>query len=264
MVGQKDSVEKKIDDSFSDIEKRLSVSFQLVKRDIEDLNERLEKSKKFSPSGEMIDLKEKLTIRFADVRTEIENIKNNFAKKEELTNERLNIENELSILRKQINKTGIKEELTTALEKKIEEIFLNFREEFLAYKENISKKQKEFISSIEKEKAEALKEKDKEIERMKNSFEQDKKEIISSLNNRIEDRDKEIASFKGQVNWLKGRFNLLQSSVKNPEKVEKEEREVFYKNKNTRKLPINEEIKYNKDGVNPGFISKIIDSLSEE
>jgi len=100
-----------------------------------------------------------------------------------------------------------------------------------------------------------------------------KEDLYDKLNEKLEEKfkklkDTEITSLKSQVNFLKSRINVLQSSLndmgvkESQVKEEKKEKKTTYKEANIKKLPIDSNIKYNKDGVKPSFISKIIDSLS--
>lgn len=271
MVSQKAVTEQTLDNSFSDIEKRIGFSFQLVKKDIEDLDERISKVKIASPSGEIESLKEKLSKKFTEIKEEIKLIKESLLSKQKFSEEKSLFQKDIELIKKQITKEGLKEEVYNLVSSEIEEKFSILKKEILSQQGDFEKKQIEHIKKIEKEKEEIIKEKERQIEKTKKIFEEEKENIMNELRKRISERDKEIASYKGQVAFLKGRINIIQESLKEGQikeygsvKDSKKDKKVFYEEKKIKMLPNEEEIKYNKDGVNPGFISKIIDSLSEK
>jgi len=94
------------------------------------------------------------------------------------------------------------------------------------------------------------------------------KEKFKELQEELESNSKkEINSLKSQITLLKGRVNVLQQSLKQEEtkdnvELEKKNKKLIYKETKLKKLP-KEDLKYNKNGVKPNFISKIVDSLSE-
>jgi hypothetical protein len=100
-----------------------------------------------------------------------------------------------------------------------------------------------------------------------------KEDLYEKLGTKLEEKfkkikDEEITGLRSQINFLKSRLNILQQSLneagikecKIKEKSDKtKDKKSTYKS-DIKKLPV-ENVKYNKDGVKPSFISKIIDSL---
>jgi DNA repair exonuclease SbcCD ATPase subunit len=190
--------------------------------------------------ADLSSLKEKLSAKFNEISERIEEVE------------------------KKASKSAIKEEIFDNLDKKINDKFSRLYKKLSEAHSNFKNEMLEFRGEAEKSGIEEIKriqeEKDSILEKIDEKIASFEKNIFLKL----EEKEKETASLKGQLSFLKGRISIIQDSLKKPEEIalpEKEEKDV--RGKKIKKLPI-EEVKYNKDGVNPGFISKIIDSLAED
>lgn len=262
-----DIIDKKVDERFSQIEGKLRNTFQAIRDDMTSIKEKLavrDVVKAIPADSELRKdfefLREKLGTKFSDVQDQIEQVskikqdnselralvkeisslKDKIATKQDIESIKEELNDKVELAKKQLSKTGIKEEINTELTKniadKFERITDNIQEfrsdisnKFSSYKSETEKQKKETIKALEKDKESILEDFNNQVEDLKKELGKKQKEFYSKL----EEKDAQLKTMQSQISYLKGRVN----SKLGKEVVEiEEDKEV---EKQAKRKPIN-------------------------
>ncbi|MDO8517444.1 MAG: hypothetical protein Q7S33_04960 [Nanoarchaeota archaeon] len=228
-MAYEDELNRKIGNKFYEIEERLKLTFKSIRGDISYIKEKLDKPTSDSEiKYELKQINEKISTRFNEVNKQISNLNNKIASKEDLEKIKVDFDSQITTLKKQISKSGIKEEITQSLNEKIteeitkitdkfSELKSSFSKDFSSYKTERDKENKETIKHLEKERNDLIQRSEKEKQEI---LEQTKKEIfdlkkeITKKNNelleKLNEKEDRINTLQGQISYLKGRVNKTQ------------------------------------------------------
>lgn len=261
---------RRIGEKFIEIESKLRSSFQAIREDMDSIKQKLDSR----PTGtsetkaEVQFLREKLAARFSDLDKDIQTLKSQRAKtddsalrelasqisslkssivsKEELESLKDGLKNELTSLKKQITKTGVKEEVSKELNdrlslnldiiaQKLKDSKNSLETETTKAIKDLQKQQEGLIFGFEKEvkhiKDRTEKEKQDLLEEFQSEVSKLRKEVSSTKNDfskNLEERDEKIITLQKQISYLKGQLKSKQTiseqlteEVKEPIKEEK-------------------------------------------
>jgi len=245
MASDSNSIEKKIGERFSDIEQRIRASFQSIRADISSLNDKISSSKpNLGVTSEITLLKEKLSNNFKLINSELAGLKskqldleqksklissnselkdllNEFYElkekiptKEDISSIKQELNSKINLVKKQISETGIKEEVLSSIEPRIESRFVKFSDKIAEIRQNFSDEFKKHQKASEQEKKELIysagKETDKIIFNTDSEIALLKREISkfnNELMNELKERDKKIENLRKQVSQLKNKID---------------------------------------------------------